>query len=85
NLPPIPKIPKLLLHPPPLTLTPFISPYKQHTQPLTPLLQHNQFIQLYTKSTLHQSQKTHPKPFYKKPPSAQIPQFTPITAPYQPP
>ncbi|WP_145356453.1 adenylyl-sulfate kinase, partial [Staphylococcus epidermidis] len=85
NIPPIPQLPKLILHPPPLTLTPFISPYKQHRQTLTTLLHHNNFIQLYTKSTLHESENTHPKPFYKKPRSPQIPQFTPITPPYQPP
>ncbi|WP_145423529.1 adenylyl-sulfate kinase, partial [Staphylococcus epidermidis] len=54
---------------PAFTLTPFISPYKRHTERVRPLLHHNHFIQLYTKSTLHQSQNTHPKPFYKKPPS----------------
>ncbi|WP_145459410.1 adenylyl-sulfate kinase, partial [Staphylococcus epidermidis] len=42
NIQHIQQLPKLILHPPPLTLTPFISPYKQDRQGLRPLVHHNQ-------------------------------------------
>ncbi|WP_145438211.1 adenylyl-sulfate kinase, partial [Staphylococcus saprophyticus] len=67
NIPPIPQLTKLILHPPLITITPFISPYQPHPHQVRNLLHHKQFIQIYTSSTIQTSESTHPKPLYQKP------------------
>ena len=68
-----------------ITLTAFISPYKEDRAFCRTLVGKNRFIEIYVTASLETCEKRDPKGLYKKARVGDIQHFTGITAPYEPP
>lgn len=68
-----------------LTLSAFISPYREDRHSARELLPEGEFIEVYTKCSLDEAEKRDPKGLYKKARSGEIKGFTGIDAPYEEP
>ena len=68
-----------------ITLTAFISPYKEDRAFCRTLVGKNRFIEIYVTASLETCEKRDPKGLYKKARAGDIQHFTGITAPYEPP
>ncbi|WP_112181980.1 adenylyl-sulfate kinase [Paraliobacillus zengyii] len=68
-----------------ITLTAFISPYKQDRENVRQLLEEDEFIEIYMKATVETCEKRDPKGLYKKARAGEIKGFTGIDAPYEEP
>ncbi|MBU0670697.1 adenylyl-sulfate kinase [Patescibacteria group bacterium] len=68
-----------------ITMTSFISPYKNDRQIVRELMPDNRFIEVYCKCSLEEAEKRDPKGLYKKARAGEIKEFTGIDAPYEEP
>ncbi|WP_117168691.1 adenylyl-sulfate kinase [Paraliobacillus sediminis] len=68
-----------------ITLTAFISPYKQDREKVRELLDEDEFIEIYMKASVETCEKRDPKGLYKKARAGEIKGFTGIDAPYEEP
>jgi len=68
-----------------IVLTSFISPYRKDRDRARALLQPGDFIEVYVNAPLSVCEERDPKNLYKKARRGEIPEFTGISAPYEPP
>ncbi|MFD2624626.1 adenylyl-sulfate kinase [Salibacterium salarium] len=68
-----------------LTLTAFISPYREDRQKARELLGDGEFIEVYTKCSLETCEERDPKGLYEKARKGDIKGFTGVDAPYEEP
>ncbi len=68
-----------------ITMTAFISPYREDRDAVRQLLEEGQFIEIYVKASLETCEARDPKGLYKKARAGEIKGFTGIDAPYEPP
>lgn len=68
-----------------ITLTAFISPYREDRDNVRQLLAKGNFIEVYIKCSLESCEARDPKGLYQKARSGEIKQFTGIDAPYEEP
>ncbi|MFD1020185.1 adenylyl-sulfate kinase [Thalassobacillus hwangdonensis] len=68
-----------------VTLTAFISPYREDRDQVRELLEEGEFIEVYVKCSLEECEKRDPKGLYEKARSGEIKGFTGIDAPYEEP
>lgn len=68
-----------------ITMTAFISPYKNDRQQVRSLLKEGRFIEIFVKVPLKTAEERDPKGLYKKARAGEIKEFTGISAPYEEP
>lgn len=68
-----------------VTITAFISPYKEYRNFCRELVGHDRFIEIYTKASIETCEKRDTKGLYKKAREGLIKDFTGINAPYEEP
>lgn len=85
NIRRIGEVAKLMVDAGSITVTAFISPYKQDRDNVRAILEDGEFIEVYTKCSVEECEKRDPKGLYKKARSGEIPEFTGISAPYEAP
>ena len=84
NIRRIGEVAKLMVDAGSITVTAFISPYKQDRDNVRAILE-DDFIEVYTKCSVEECENRDPKGLYKKARSGEIPEFTGISAPYEAP
>ncbi|WP_367121372.1 adenylyl-sulfate kinase [Staphylococcus capitis] len=85
NIRRIGEVAKLMVDAGSITVTAFISPYKQDRDNIRAILEDDEFIEVYTKCSVEECENRDPKGLYKKARSGEIPEFTGISAPYEAP
>ena len=85
NIRRIGEVAKLMVDVGSITVTAFISPYKQDRDNVRAILEDDEFIEVYTKCSVEECENRDPKGLYKKARSGEIPAFTGISAPYEAP
>lgn len=85
NIRRIGEVSKLMIDAGLLTLTAFISPYREDRGQVRELLEPGEFIEVYVKASLESCEERDPKGLYKKARSGEIKGFTGIDAPYEEP
>lgn len=85
NIRRIGEVAKLMVDAGSITVTAFISPYKQDRDNVRAILEDEEFIEVYTKCSVEECENRDPKGLYKKARSGEIPEFTGISAPYEAP
>ena len=85
NIRRIGEVAKLMVDVGSITVTAFISPYKQDRDNVRAILEDDEFIEVYTKCSVEECENRDPKGLYKKSRSGEIPEFTGISAPYEAP
>lgn len=85
NIRRIGEVAKLMVDAGSITVTAFISPYKQDRDNVRAILEDGEFIEVYTKCSVEECENRDPKGLYKKARSGEIPEFTGISAPYEAP
>lgn len=68
-----------------MTLTAFISPYREDREMVRSLMNEGEFVEIYVKCALKECEKRDPKGLYKKARNGEIKGFTGIDAPYEAP
>ena len=68
-----------------VTLTAFISPYREDRDKVRAIMPEGTFIEAYVKASIEVCESRDPKGLYKKARAGQIPEFTGISAPYEEP
>lgn len=68
-----------------MTLTAFISPYREDRDMVRSIMADGEFVEIYVKCSLAQCEKRDPKGLYKKARNGEIKGFTGIDAPYEAP
>lgn len=68
-----------------VTMTSFISPYKQDRELVRALVEPGAFVEVYAQCTVEQCEERDPKGLYKKARAGEIPEFTGVSAPYEEP
>lgn len=68
-----------------VTLTAFISPYREDRDGARALLEENEFIEVYVKCSVEECEERDPKGLYQKARAGEIKGFTGIDAPYEEP
>ncbi len=68
-----------------ISLTAFISPIREDRQRARGLFPHGDFIEVYVKCSLETCEERDVKGLYKKARAGEIPHFTGISSPYEPP
>lgn len=68
-----------------MTLTAFISPYREDRDMVRSIMADGEFVEIYVKCSLSQCEKRDPKGLYKKARNGEIKGFTGIDAPYEAP
>lgn len=85
NIRRIGEVGKLMVDSGAITVTAFISPYKQDRDYVRQLFEEQEFIEVYTECSIETCEQRDPKGLYKKARTGEIPEFTGISAPYEPP
>ncbi|PTI13294.1 adenylyl-sulfate kinase [Staphylococcus warneri] len=85
NIRRIGEVGKLMVDSGAITVTAFISPYKQDRDNVRQLFEEQEFIEVYTQCSIETCEQRDPKGLYKKARTGEIPEFTGISAPYEPP
>lgn len=85
NIRRIGEVAKLMVDAGSITVTAFISPYKQDRDNVRAILEDDEFIEVYTKCSVEECENRDPKGLYKKARSGEIPEFTGISASYEAP
>jgi adenylylsulfate kinase len=85
NIRRIGEVSKLMLEAGIITLTAFISPFKQDREYVRNLLPHGDFIEVFCKCNLEVCETRDPKGLYKKAISGEIKNYTGIDSPYEEP
>ncbi len=68
-----------------LVLAAFIAPYREDREQLRPLLEKEQFVEVFVKCSISECEKRDPKGLYKKARTGEIKKFTGLSAPYEEP
>ena len=68
-----------------MTLTAFISPYREDRDMVRAMVEQGEFVEIYVKCALKECEKRDPKGLYKKARKGEIKGFTGIDAPYEAP
>ena len=68
-----------------MTLTAFISPYREDRKMVREMVEDGEFLEIYVKCALEECEKRDPKGLYKKARNGEIKGFTGIDAPYEAP
>jgi adenylylsulfate kinase len=68
-----------------ITLTAFISPYREDRDTARALVSEGRFIEVLCDASLEVCEERDPKGLYKKARAGEIPEFTGISAPYEAP
>lgn len=68
-----------------VAITAFISPYRSDRDQVRAIMQPGDFMEVYVSCPLEVCEQRDPKGLYKKARAGQIPEFTGISAPYEPP
>ncbi len=68
-----------------VNITAFISPYRADRDLVRKMMKRGDFIEVYVHCDLAECEKRDPKGLYKKARAGEIPEFTGISAPYEPP
>ncbi len=68
-----------------VTLTAFISPYREDRDKVRAILPAGTFVEVYVNASVDVCEQRDPKGLYKKARAGQIPEFTGISAPYEEP
>ena len=68
-----------------IVLTSFISPYRSDRDGVRALMGTGDFVEVYVAASLETCEGRDPKGLYKKARAGEIPEFTGISAPYEPP
>jgi adenylylsulfate kinase len=68
-----------------ITLTAFISPYREDRDKVRAILPEDTFIEAWVNASVEVCEERDPKGLYKKARAGQIPEFTGISAPYEAP
>ena len=68
-----------------LTLTSFVSPYRQDRDAVRALMGEGEFVEVFIDTPLSLCEQRDPKGLYQKARAGQIPNFTGISDPYEPP
>lgn len=68
-----------------IVITAFISPYRAEREMVKKLVEAVDFFEIYVSTPLEECERRDPKGLYKKARLGQIPNFTGINAPYEPP
>ncbi|MGC6486176.1 MAG: adenylyl-sulfate kinase [Planctomycetota bacterium] len=68
-----------------IVLTAFISPFRADRQQVRDVVGDDDFLEVYVDAPLDVCESRDPKGLYKKARAGQIPEFTGITSPYEPP
>lgn len=68
-----------------ITITAFISPYREDRDTVRSLMKQGDFVEVYIKASLEVCESRDPKGLYKKAREGKIPEFTGISAPYEEP
>lgn len=68
-----------------IVLTAFVSPYRVDRAMVRALIEADEFIEIYVKCSLSECEKRDVKGLYAKARAGQIPDFTGVSAPYEPP
>ncbi|MGG3739455.1 adenylyl-sulfate kinase [Aeribacillus pallidus] len=85
NIRRIGEVSKLMVDAGIVTLTAFISPYREDRDMVRQLLGENEFVEIYVKCSLEECEKRDPKDLYKKARAGEIKGFTGIDDPYEEP
>ena len=85
NIRRIGEVSKLMIDAGLLTLTAFISPYREDRDQVRELVEPGEFIEVYVKASLQSCEERDPKGLYKKARAGEIKGFTGIDAPYEEP
>jgi adenylylsulfate kinase len=85
NIRRIGEVSKLMVDAGIVTLTAFISPYREDRDMVRQLLDEKEFIEIYVKCSLEECEKRDPKGLYKKARTGEIKGFTGIDDPYEAP
>lgn len=85
NIRRIAEVSKLMIDAGLLTLTAFISPYKEDRAHAREIVESGEFIEIYTKASIETCESRDPKGLYQKARRGDIPEFTGISAPYETP
>ena len=83
NIRRIGELSKLMIDAGLLVMTAFISPYQSDRQIVKNLVQNNEFIEVYIKTSLEECERRDPKGLYKKARKGEIKNFTGIDSEYQ--
>lgn len=76
---------KLFMESGTIVLTAFISPYRADRERARSMVPHGDFIEVYCSSPVEVCEQRDVKGLYKKARAGQIPEFTGISSPYEPP
>lgn len=68
-----------------INITAFISPYRADRDRVRALMQPGEFIEVYVSCPVEVCEQRDPKGHYKKARAGEIPEFTGVSAPYEPP
>lgn len=85
NIRRIGEVAKLFAHAGTITLTAFISPYRDDRNKVREVMNPGEFIEIYVKASLEVCEQRDPKGLYKKARAGNLPNFTGISAPYEAP
>ncbi|WP_019119855.1 adenylyl-sulfate kinase [Brevibacillus massiliensis] len=85
NIRRIAEVAKLFVDAGVITLTAFISPYREDRELARGLLEPGEFVEIYVRCPLEECERRDPKGLYKKARSGEIGEFTGITSPYEEP
>ncbi|MRG85065.1 adenylyl-sulfate kinase [Salinibacillus xinjiangensis] len=85
NIRRIGEVSKLMVDAGLITLTAFISPYREDRDNVRQLLDENEFIEVFVKASVETCEERDPKGLYKKARAGEIKGFTGIDAPYEEP
>lgn len=85
NIRRIGEVAKLLVDAGLITITAFISPYKEDREKARELVEEIEFVEVYVKCLLKECENRDPKGLYQKARTGEIPNFTGISAPYEEP
>ena len=68
-----------------IVITSFISPFRAERELVRELLQPGEFVEVHLSTPLEECEKRDPKGLYRKARQGQIPNFTGVDSPYEPP
>jgi adenylylsulfate kinase len=85
NIRRIGEVGKLFVDAATITMTAFISPYREDRDKVRALLQPGEFVEILVQASVETCEKRDPKGLYKKARAGEIKEFTGISAPYEAP
>ncbi len=85
NIRRIGEVAKLMMDAGVITLTAFISPYREDRQRCRELVPEGRFLEIHCRCSLQECERRDPKGLYRRARAGEIPEFTGISAPYEEP